>query len=542
MIYQSHIIHVVLIEEQKVIREGLKILLESESDIKIVGSFSSSQEALAQIEELKPNIVLVSFALSEVDGLKILQEIQQKSPQVKIVVFCNEVNAANLVQYLELGVKACLLKDIAAGKIKELVRYVDRGYNHIEEKIFQQVLPELSDAVSALQTADSKFQDLLNSPSPETLFNHNYQLSSLGYGQNFHPYNNTQFYLPLVNGITPDLETSFASSEESTNKNWRQKIISKLALACLGLGAIITGIISHLQVAEIVIKDAVINGKTVAITSPVTGKIQEIKYMEGTNLEANQIFATLKPIEDKNLTEIISQLEMDISLKQEQIKNAERYLASLKNTLKILPRKSEIPINLPQSPQVATILLDNAREIANLEQQILNQQLNINLLSKELNNLENKLKEVKADSPSNQIIPLKTPVAGVISQINYREGNSIPVGQEIATFTDCQDLWVEAIVDAQVAAKINLQKNVSVQLLDREYIMLGKIKLLETLGQENTITNSEALNLTSTIIDNGFTAQASSSRLIIDVDFSSSELLQKDYCDLGLTATVSINN
>ena len=70
MIYKSEIIRVILIEEQKVIREGLKILLESESDIKIVGSFDNNQDALSDVEELKPNIVLVSVALSEVDGIE----------------------------------------------------------------------------------------------------------------------------------------------------------------------------------------------------------------------------------------------------------------------------------------------------------------------------------------------------------------------------------------------------------------------------------------------------------------------------------------
>ena len=280
MTYQAQIIHLVLIEEQKVIREGLRILLESESDIKIVGSFNNSDDALGQIEELQPTIVLISLALSEVNGISIIKKIQHKSFQTKIIVFCNEVNAADLVQYLELGVKACLLKDIAAGKIKELVRYIDRGYNHIEDKIFQQVLPELSDAVSALQVADSQFQDFLNSPGSETLFNNNYQLSSLGYGQNFYPHNNTQFYLPLVNDSTLDHETSFVSPEESSQKNWRQGLISKLALACLGIGAIATGIISYLQGAEIVIENAVINGKIVAVASSIEGQIQEINYLE----------------------------------------------------------------------------------------------------------------------------------------------------------------------------------------------------------------------------------------------------------------------
>ncbi|MGK7898017.1 MAG: response regulator [Xenococcus sp. (in: cyanobacteria)] len=539
---QDQIIHLILIEEQKVIREGLKILLESEADIKIVGSFNNGNDAFSQIEELKPTIVLISLPLSEINGINIVKKIQQKSPQTKIIVFCNEISAADLVEYLELGVKACLLKDIAAGKIKELVSYIARGYNHIGDKIFQKTLPELSDAVSALQVADSTFQDFLNSSSSEASFNNKYQLSPLDYGHNFYPQNNTQFFLPLVNDVPLDQEISSFNLGKSSKKNWRQGLTSKLALACLGIGAIAAGMISYLQGAEIVIENAVINGKTIAVTSPIEGTIQEINYLAGTNLEANQVFAALKPLEDKNFNQTISQLETDISLKQEKINHGEKYLASLKNTLEILPQKSEIPINLPQSPQVATISLDNAREIANLEQQILNQQLNINLLNKELSNLEYKLQQMKAESLNQPIIPLKAPISGAIQAINSREGELISVGQEVATFIDCQDLWVEAIIDSKIAAKINLQKNVSVQLKDQEYVMAGNVNLIESLNEPNRINKSQLSQLTSTTTNNRIDENGSFSRLIINVDFSSSELLLQDYCNLGLPAKVSINN
>lgn len=573
---QAQIIRVILIEEQKVIREGLKILLESKSNIKVVGSFSNSDQVFSQIEDLKPNIVLISLTLSEVNGVNLVKELQQKYPQSKIIVFCNEINAADLIRYLELGVKACLLKDIPAGKIKELVHYIDRGYSHIEDKVFQKILPELSDAVSALQIADSKFQDFLNASNSEVVFNNQDESSSWVWGQNFYPqHNTTQLYLPLGYASLPENSTSFTTAEEkNTQKKWRKRIIPQLAVVGLGVAAIATGLISYFQRAEIVIEDAVINGKIVAMTSPVEGKIQEISYFEGMNLEANQMFATLELAEDKELTQTISQLEIDISLKQEQIKNGQKYLESLKNTRKILPQTSEIPINLPQSPEVATIFLDNAREIANLEQQILNQQLNINFLQKELSNLENKLKDAQADSLKNQIIPLQAPIAGAIYKLNYSEGDLIRVGQEIATFLDCQTLWVEAIVDSKVAAKINLRKDVSVQLQNQESLIAGKVNLIESLKEENTLNQSQFLTLnervvrvapayatawfyklrepqhsprsiemlTSTAINNNINDNKSFSRLIINVDFATSELLLQDYCDIGLTATVSINN
>ena len=538
MIYKSEIIRVILIEEQKVIREGLKILLESESDIKIVGSFDNNQDALSDVEELKPNIVLVSVALSEVDGFDVTRALKQKLSQTKIIVFCNEVNTDHLVQYLKLGVKGCLLKEVSTKKIKEIVRYIDKGFTHIEDDIFETVLPELSDAISALKIADSQFQNSLNSPESEVPFNKQFPLYSLGNKQNSQ-FDNImpQFYITDIS----ESPLSLGASEESTKKSWVKKGLFNLALAGFGLAAIALGISSYRQENAIVIKDAVVNGEIVSIESPVEGKLQEIIYLEGMSLEANQIFAFIEPAEDTRTTQIISQLERDIILKQEQINNAQKFLSFLQRQLQAVPKKSEISLNLPQTAEEATISIDNSREIINLEQQIFNQKSTIDFLGKELTNLQQKLNDARDNSVNNQIIPLEASISGAIHNINYREGDLIPAGQEIATLIDCQNLWVEAVVEKKVAAKINLQKEVSVQLEDQESLISGKVNLIESLSNSEQKNTSKSLALTSTEPINNRIKEAFS-RVIINVDFPDSGLMLQDFCNVGLTAQISIDN
>ncbi|MEM9276654.1 MAG: response regulator [Cyanobacteria bacterium P01_F01_bin.143] len=542
MIYKSEIIRLILIEEQKVIREGLKILLESESDIKIVGSFNNNQDALSNVEKLKPNIVLVSIALSAVDGFDVIRTLKQKLNQTKIIVFCNEVNASDFVQYLELGVKGCLLKEVSARKIKEIVRYIDKGYTHIEDNIFKTVLPELSDAISALTIADSQFQNSLNSPESEVLFNEQFPLYSDGNKQNSQFGSIvTQFYIPISDNVSEANTLSLEVSGESTKKSWVKKVIFNLALAGFGLAAISLGISSYRQGTAIVIQDAVVNGEIVSIKSPVEGILQEIIYLEGMNLEANQLFAFIQPVEDSKTTQIINQFEQDILLKQEQINNAGKFLSFLQRQLQAVPKKSEISLNLPQTEEETTISIDNSREIINLEQQIFNQQSTIDFLQKELSNLQQKLNDAQENSLNNQIIPLEAPISGAIYNINYREGDLIPSGQEIVTLIDCQNLWVEAVVEKKVAAKINLQKEVSVQLEDRESLILGKVDLIESLGNSEPKNNPKSLALASNEPINN-KVQEAFSRVIINVDFANSGLMLQDFCNVGLTAQISINN
>lgn len=537
MIYKSEIIRVILIEEQKVIREGLKILLESESDIKIVGSFSNNQDALSKVEELDPNIVLVSVALSEVDGFDVIQALKEKLNQTKIIVFCNEVNASDFVQYLKLGVKGCLLKEVSARKIKEIVRYIDKGYTHIEDNIFKTVLPELSDAISALTIADSQFQDSLKSPESEVLFNEQFPLYSVE-NRPTSPFSNTipQLYISDIS----ERPLSLGTSEESNNKSWVKKVIFNLGLAGFGLAAIALGIISYRQGTAIVIKDAVVNGEIVSIDSPVEGRLQEIIYLEGVNLEANQVFAFIESVEDNRTTQIINQFEQDIVLKQEQINNAQKFLSFLQRQLQAVPKKSEISLSLPQTEEETTISIDNSREIINLEQQIFNQKSTIDFLGKELSNLQQKLNDAQENSLNSQIISLEAPISGAIYDMNYREGDLIPAGQEIATLIDCQNLWIEAVVEKKVAAKINLQKEVSVQLEDRESLISGKVNLIESLSKGEPTTNPKSLALTSTEPINN-KVQETFSRVIINVDFPNSGLMLQDFCNVGLTAQISID-
>ncbi len=541
MIQEVSMIRVMIVEEEKVIREGLKILLESESDIKVVGSVSNSDAAISKIEEFQPNILLISRTLSESHGFDVIQVIRQKYSQIKIIIFCNQVNASDFVEYLELGVKGCLLKNVSVGQIKEVIRYINKGYTHIENNVFKTVLPELSDAMSALKVADPELKTSLESPESEVIHDDKFQSDPLDYTQNYNSENGiTKSYIPILADVAVEPSLPFVTSEKTNKKSLWKRVISSWALVGLGLSAITIGLISYRGGSEIVITDAVVKGKIVSIDSPVKGELQKIIDLKGKNLEANQNLAFIEPLEDSNTTQINSQLEKDISLKKEQLDHAKRNLYSFEENLKKLPKQSEIFIKVPQATEATKISINNSREIANLEQQIVNQKVTINLLEKEVSNLQDKLTNAKINSVSNQITPIKAPISGVVQNINYTEGDLIPLGQEIATLIDCQNLWLEALVDSKLAAKINLHKDVSVQLKDSQTLISGKINLIETSKDHHETANYKPIVLTSTVpIDNN--QKESLSRVIINVDFPSSELMQQDYCNVGSIATVSIN-
>ena len=538
-------IRVMLVEEQKVIREGLKILLEAESDIKVVGSVSNPDTAISKLKELNPNIVLISMALTEVEGFDFIKTIQQQFNKIKIIIFCNQVDASDFVQYLELGVKGCLLKNISVGEIKEVIHYINKGYTHIGENVFKTVIPELSDAISALQIVDSESNKTLESPAAEVIIDDKFQFEALGSSKNNHKNYHNSF---AKNNIPPSSSVMEADLAPMTNaktpikSSWLKRGITSFALVSLGLFAIAIANVSSRRGTAFEIQDAIVNGKIVSIDSPIKGKVQEIIDGKGRNIKVNEVLAIIEVSEDKNNAQIISQLEKDITLKQEQIKNSQKILTSLDKNLKLLPKKNEISIKIPETTEATKISIDNAREIANLEQQIINQKVTINLLEKELSNLQSKLVTTKEDALKTEEIPIKSPISGAIYNTNYAVGEFITPSKEIVTLVDCRNLWVEAIVESKVAAKINLPKDVSVQLADQETSIPGKITLIESLGAQNKITNSESIASSSTVpINNVNNNNESFSRVIVNLDFPNPELTPQNFCNVGLNAKISVN-
>ena len=546
-------IRVMLVEEQKVIREGLKILLEAESDIKVVGSSRSLQAALSEIEDLKPSIVLISMALSEAEGFDVIKSIQEKYNQIKIIIFCNQVDAHDFVQYLELGVKGCLLKNISVGEIKEVIYYIDKGYTHIGNNVFKTVIPQLSDAITALQIADSELQNTLEAQEPEVFVEDKFQFELLDPKHDSHHENtnnsvtNNQVLHPAttkVGELAADDTLALPEAEPLTKDVWWKRGIFSGALTALSLMAISIGIISYGRArreAEIVIKDAVVRGQTVSIDSPVEGKLKTIVDSKGLNIETDQVVAVVEIQQDSNTAQIISQLEKDIVLKQEQIKNSQGFLNSFEKSLKTLPQENEIFIRTPQAEEATKISFSNAREIANIEQQIINQKVTINLLEKELSNLQEKLNITLKNSAENQKIPIKAPSAGEVYNVNYTVGEVIPRNQEIVTLIDCQNLWVEAIIESNVAAKMSLQKDVSVQLAEQENLIPGKITRIESLSSQSETNNAKSIVSSSNLLTkSNNNRNALFSRVMVNLDFPTSEVASQDFCNVGSNATISV--
>ena len=121
-------INILLVDDQTLLCEVLKTWLDVEEDLQVIGVAHNGQEAIAQVEELRPNIVLMDIDMPKMDGLNATSIICQRFPNTKIIVLSGHDDDAYLEKSLRAGAKGYLLKSTTA---EELVLEIRSVYNKI---------------------------------------------------------------------------------------------------------------------------------------------------------------------------------------------------------------------------------------------------------------------------------------------------------------------------------------------------------------------------------------------------------------------------
>ena len=124
-------IRVLIADDHAIIRSGLRLLLESRSDIQVVGDVGTGEETIDQAASLQPDILLLDIAMPGLNGLEAARQIRERAPQVRIIVLTMYDDEAYLRQFLELGVAGYVLKRAADTELIDAIRAVQRGESFV---------------------------------------------------------------------------------------------------------------------------------------------------------------------------------------------------------------------------------------------------------------------------------------------------------------------------------------------------------------------------------------------------------------------------
>ena len=125
-------IRTLIVDDQNLIREGIKILLEKAVEIEIVGDASSGESALEKIAAIQPDIVLLDIDLPGIDGLTVADRIRLKFPEIKIIMLSSHDDKSYVAKATALGAKGYLLKDATSEQLEWSIKLVHQGYSAIK--------------------------------------------------------------------------------------------------------------------------------------------------------------------------------------------------------------------------------------------------------------------------------------------------------------------------------------------------------------------------------------------------------------------------
>ena len=132
---------VLIVDDHLAVREGLKLIFETEEYYEVVGEAENGEKALTLVEQLKPDVILMDLSMPKMNGLDAIKALNEKNNQIPIIILTT-FNEDNLIkQGLSLGAKGYLLKDTSRENIIRTIESAIRGeillQPEISEKIFK---------------------------------------------------------------------------------------------------------------------------------------------------------------------------------------------------------------------------------------------------------------------------------------------------------------------------------------------------------------------------------------------------------------------
>jgi DNA-binding NarL/FixJ family response regulator len=133
-------ISLLLVDDQNLIRQGLKALLELETDLVVVGEAENGAIAIDRVKELQPNVVLMDIRMPVMDGVTATKQICSEFPHVNILVLTTFDDDTYVMAAIKHGAKGYLLKDTPSEEIAAAIRAVALGYTHLAPGMIEKVI------------------------------------------------------------------------------------------------------------------------------------------------------------------------------------------------------------------------------------------------------------------------------------------------------------------------------------------------------------------------------------------------------------------
>jgi DNA-binding NarL/FixJ family response regulator len=131
---------IVIVEDHKLFREGLKSLLSDKADLEVIGEAGDGLEAIRTVKKCRPDLLLLDLSMPKMNGISVMKEIKNQFPEIKIMALTIHESDQYVLEAFEAGADGYCLKDAGRSELMVAVDSVLQGKRYISPSISENVL------------------------------------------------------------------------------------------------------------------------------------------------------------------------------------------------------------------------------------------------------------------------------------------------------------------------------------------------------------------------------------------------------------------
>ena len=134
---------VLLVDDHALVRAGIRALIDTIDGVEVVAEAGNGREALHEVEKFAPDLVLLDLTMPEMSGFEVLEQIVERSPQVRVIILTMHEASEYMIRALRLGAAGFIPKSAAANELKQGIESVMRGETYTSKETAHEVRPIL---------------------------------------------------------------------------------------------------------------------------------------------------------------------------------------------------------------------------------------------------------------------------------------------------------------------------------------------------------------------------------------------------------------